>query len=901
MLSTTDGLDASLALNIVDSVQASLLVSDCNGIIQYVNPAFCAQTGYSRAEVLGKTPSLLNGKKLTNGYYKYMWMQLHAGVTWRGRFQNKRKDGSLYWVEQTISPIRNHSGEIVQYVALGIEISEQQEKQELESKALRALRVAVDAIGEAFVIFDEQDQLLVCNENYRQLFNGVRELLVRGTTFESLIRACVSSGMHPESLGREESWIQSRLKIHQGTNQSSIQKLGDRWLRVIERKSPDGYTVGFRMDITTLMNARELAESSSRAKSLFLANMSHEIRTPMNAIIGFSELAMLEPMSPGQTDYLHKIQNASKTLLGIVNDILDYSKIESGKLNIERLPFDLEEVLNNVESIAQNQANAKKILFFVSVEPDVPLSLQGDPRCLTQILTNLLSNAIKFTEVGSVILTIRALEQTPQNVILRLSVCDTGIGIAEDSLSKLFNPFTQADSSTTRKYGGTGLGLSICKQLTGLMGGTIQAYSELGKGCVFNVDIPFDIVYRPANAMSQPIDCSEFETIIGTTDPHSKDVIYRVLSDSSMSMQFYASPSEIIAAAEKMPANKHGLFMIDEALGNHQGGELVEIIRKLPKKISATFIFLQNPDVVDLMKSSDGLARLVKPISPLVLRKKLQLLVDRMKSISVHKEADISVAMLKVLLVEDNEVNQKVGKGMLTALGASTVIADNGQIALELLERESFDLVLMDLQMPVMGGIQATQEIRKKAQFETLPIIALTAHAFAEEHQNCINAGMNDVLTKPITLNALKAKLEQYSAPGKSSVAQPEPGVAKNPPLTTAIDVAAGLMFSGDNKSVYQEALSLYLEKLPVLIQDFHAAWIVQDIDVAKRSVHSLRGMSGAVGATGLQTIAGKVENALKNSSLAGAEPLIQSLDQEVRDVLEVAELVLKRLGVAPT
>jgi CheY-like chemotaxis protein/HPt (histidine-containing phosphotransfer) domain-containing protein len=618
----------------------------------------------------------------------------------------------------------------------------------------------------------------------------------------------------------------------------------------------------------------------------------------MNAIIGFSELAMLEPMPPEQYEYLHKIQNASKALLSIVNDVLDYSKGEAGKLNIECLPFNLEELLSNVQSIVQNQANAKKILFFSSSEPDVPMGLKGDTHRLSQILLNLLSNSIKFTEVGSVILTIRALELRPESVVVRFSVCDTGIGISEDALKNLFNPFTQADSSTTRKYGGTGLGLSICKQLAGLMGGSIQASSEPGKGSVFNFDIPFDIVHASADSVSV-VNGSEFETFIGILDVHSKDVIYRVLSDSSMFMQFYSSSGEIFAAAEKMPENKLGIFIIDQAFRNEHGEDLIKKIKRLPNQMNPSFIVLKNPDVqIELISTKDNLANIIKPVSSLVLRKKLQILLDGMRSASAdqkYRKEKLSISGLKILLVEDNEVNQVVGKGMLSALGASTVIAENGQVALEELARQGFDLVLMDLQMPVMGGIEATREIRKQAQFAALPIIALTAHAFAEEHQNCINAGMSDVLTKPITLNALRAKLEHYALLDKGNEKQAVWAQGDSTKLQTAIDVSAGLVFSGDDQKIYTKALSLYLEKLPASLKNFHQALAANDLDVARRAAHSLRGMSGAVGALRLQTLAGEIETALKNTTLISSNWLIQQFDQAVREVIEAGKIVLAR------
>ncbi|MDD2609016.1 MAG: ATP-binding protein [Giesbergeria sp.] len=360
----------------------------------------------------------------------------------------------------------------------------------------QTLRTAIDAIDEAFVLFDPQDRLVFCNEKYRTLVPVAGEpLQLQGKTFEELLRLRIQAGCYYAELSHateaeREAWIEQRMKVHRHCNQALEQKLEDgRWLRIVDRKTPAGYTVGFRVDITHLKQMQEEAEAANRAKSDFLANMGHEIRTPMNAIIGMTALVLDSELTPRQRDHLSKVSGSAKTLLQLLNDLLDFSKIEAGRLELEQAPFTLATVLHRVNDIFAYQLEQKKLDWQVELDPQLPPQLVGDDLRLGQILTNLVGNAIKFTEQGRISLHLVQQARNANCITLQGSVSDTGIGMGPEQIARLFSAFTQADSSIARKYGGTGLGLSIVQRLAQLMGGKVWVESTLGQGSTFHFEV----------------------------------------------------------------------------------------------------------------------------------------------------------------------------------------------------------------------------------------------------------------------------------------------------------------------------------------------------------------------------------------------------------------------------
>ncbi|GAA5316763.1 MAG: hypothetical protein AseanaTS_19670 [Candidatus Pelagadaptatus aseana] len=773
-------------------------------------------------------------------------------------------------------------------------LSDITELKQAEARAKLAARYAdqvFDLAPMAMVITDEQGRITKINQHFTEML-GYSFKQLEGSKLSSVlpgINIAIEHLMH-NNLNHGHTIELTRAKNHNPDIELNAITASREVLAIelslgLVHFGHDNKIITAIKDVSqslivekNLRKAKQEAESANQAKSDFLATISHEIRTPMNAIIGMTTLALETDLTPKQQDYLNKASSSARNLLRLINDILDYSKAEADHLEIDVHPFNFhQEVLMHVANIIRVRAEDKAIEFIFDTPTDLPTMMIGDALRINQVLINLLDNAVKFTDSGQVELRVTVKELHGNEVLLNIAVADTGIGMTAQQMEKLFDKFTQADSSITRRFGGTGLGLSISKKLVQLMGGDIRVSSVFGHGTTFEFDLKLQ---RSATTSDTPVDEAKAypnfrrALVIDNNDTTLK-VISRHLENFKIANNSVSSYNQAIN--ELQADHGYDLIIVERKLATLSGQDIVQWLQRQEKSLPR-IIILSGSDIPELesdIRHMPNISLLRKPVSP-------SSLYDTLMGASADKQQNLSTPIARVnplagchlLLVEDNEINQEVAIEFLRHIDITTSVAENGQQALEMLEQQPFDGVLMDMQMPVMDGLTATRRIRELDKFQNLPIIAMTANASEQDRHNCLEAGMNDHIAKPILPEVLRSTLESWVQPaGRHDNKPAEDSVpddihdidqsATEALTIEGINYQSALYYMNDDHAFLKKMLLRFAQEqrqLPAMIQ---SALECGDQQEAKRRAHTLKGLAKGLGADAVSELALNLEKAI--------------------------------------
>jgi PAS domain S-box-containing protein len=879
---------------------AIVTATDRDGTITYANDRFCAISGYAREEIIGQNHRKVRSEEHDDAFFANLWATITRGEVWHGEIKNRSKDGDAYWVSATIVPFLNKAGRPFQYIAIRTDITERRLIEERFRERNRFLHGMTQAMGEGVYALDAAGRCTFVNPEAERLLDMPRAALL-GADIHTKVHYHGKDG-HPvpseqcsilQAIRRGEPYrSEDEFFLRAGATPFPVAVSA---VPLIEDDVIVGSVTLFQ-DIAARKQAQEAmerarlaAEQSSQFKSRFLANMSHEIRTPMNAVIGLCHLTLQTELTPRQRDYLENIATASQNLLSIINDILDFSKIEAGKMSLEQVPLRLTEVIDSVVTVIRPRLKDKGLSLTLQVDRDVPDSWFGDPVRLGQVLINLAGNAVKFTERGQVGLTVSRGMGPDDTQRLVIAVSDTGIGMSQSQQTRLFQAFSQVDSSTTRRFGGTGLGLAISRQIVALMNGSIEVESAPGLGSTFRVVLPLEQPPEPPPDDPLPASVRGGVVCLLCGQPEHRSAIALMLERLDLrATEDAADPGVLAVIADDATRAADGPRLIDR----------LEAWTDRPPLILVT----ADADARDV----PGCIRIEPPVTEWRLRSavlRLAGLGDDTGAVLAGEgpSARGSLAGARVLLVEDTPLNQEVARDMLESAGIEVVIVGNGHEALAWLGRETCDLVLMDVQMPGIDGLETTRRLRGRADLATLPVIAMTAHAMAADRDRCLKSGMNDHIAKPIHPPALFSTLARWL--NRNVMAAPAPALSDptieteilhslGKPVLDVLDVRQALRSVSGKVPLLRRLLNDFARDQGVQSLVLHQSVRDGRLEDARHIAHTLKGTAATIGATEVARAAGALETVLargETPSEARMDRLAQALSPLIRSILAMA------------
>ena len=881
-------------------------VSDPNRVIIEANDQFCLAHGYTREEIIGRDHHLFSSGLHPAAFWQNMWDTVLANKAWHGEICNKGKDGSLLWFDTVIAPCLDSEGQLERLVALRIDVTGRRAADEARRRLNVLLGSVRGSASEVPIIATDQDGLITIFNSGAQSMLGYQEDEMVGRCTPTVIHLPDEVNARGEELSRQygQAIEGFRVFVHvpefvapETREWTYVCKDGSRrrvMLAVTAMRDEQGVLtgdLGIATDITirkqfenSLELARQQAEQANVAKSQFLANMSHEIRTPMNAVLGMLQLVRQTPLDTRQQDYVVKAQSAAQSLLALLNDILDFSKIDAGKLELDIHAFSLEDMLRELAVVLSGNQHHKTVELMFEVDPSLPLEVRGDKLRILQILINLGGNALKFTEAGQVVIHLSALRQDAASVTLQVSVTDTGIGITPEQLSRIFNGFTQAESSTTRRFGGSGLGLVICQRLVALMGSELRVDSEPGRGSCFSFELCLEVENKALSISVVAPDISHCHVLVVDDCENSREILVKTIEMRGWSCDAVESGAKaLVKIISALKAGRpYDVVLVDWRMPEMDGVTTAKLIKQQFSDVACPVVIMLSAYGRELLGKISEQDRVIfrdiltKPITPQQLIASIARACQPAQRDSLPPVFELPqrLAGVRLLLVEDNALNRQVAGELLTHEGASVVMAEDGLqgVRIATQQPDAFDIIIMDIQMPVMDGLQATREIRAVPVLAALPILAMTANASHADREACLQAGMNDHVGKPIDIDEvveLILKLVQGKAVPAAGTER-QPAAASETATAVEVDPLDRLMRRfGQNLNVYRQTLASFsieaCNQLDMLARQREAA----DVPRMAATFHALKGVAATVGATALAAQAGEWERQSRTEEAA--------------------------------
>ncbi|GAB0057311.1 Sensor histidine kinase RcsC [Candidatus Magnetaquicoccaceae bacterium FCR-1] len=886
---------------------AIVSITDTAGRILYANDKFCSISGFEREELLGADHRIVNSGHHSKAFFREFWRTIASGEVWNGEICNRSKDGHFYWVAATVVPFLDERGKPVQYIAIRTDITPQKILEEQLRSSRKFLESLTESMGEGVYALDDAGLCTFFNHEAERLLGWSRDEML-GRHFHGTVHYQDGVGEAlPATLC--PVWLRNRAGESYRSEEDHFTHRSGRIFPISIVAVPlkeEGRIVGsvaVFQDITArkavedqLKSAMRTAEAASRAKSDFLANMSHEIRTPMNAIIGMSHLALSTELNPRQKDYVAKIHTSAKALLRILNDILDFSKIEAGRLELEDVIFRMDEVLETVTTLIAPKAHEKGLELLCSRGVGVPQQVRGDPLRLQQVLLNLLGNAMKFTTRGEVELRVEVASRLGAKVELRFLVRDTGIGIRPEQVEHLFESFTQADSSTTRQFGGTGLGLAISRRLVELMGGGITARGQPNVGSEFIFTVVMGVMEEDRGIFQPQPELRGLRVGLAMDNPRGREILLELLHSLTFRVGLEREGTVHSVGVEWL--EKPDLLVIDAHYAHQDGLDWLRRVRERPGygRLPAV-VLCPQPEMVNMQEWCGSIPEtrpLPKPVTASQLFDAVAELFGAAPTRQMRHLIQDGAALVgfrelsgkRVLLTEDNVVNQQVAVDLLEMVGIVVEVAGNGADAVEMLRRNRYDVVLMDVQMPVMDGYEATRRIRGELKLD-LPVIAMTANAMVGDRERSLQSGMNDHVAKPIDPQHLYRTLHRWLVKGTppqentgrdAEKTAPGEDIHPMPPDVPGIDMTVALQRCAGSRALLWRLLHRFVVDQNGAIDRLREVWDRGESGEAVRLAHTLKGLAGSLGAEELRVAAQNLEHGLGGTPEAVPE-LLSAVD----------------------